>query len=102
LGSVDLEDLPVPFCFELRHRVYVKAGKKWAKKKHSGAAVWLAKRINVTTMSACRYLEGQSIPLPRIAKKISVVLNWCYSDLVKSIVVVEVENIRQKTIKKYR
>jgi hypothetical protein len=97
-----VEDLPIPFCFELRLRIQKKTGIKWDRKKRSGATRWLSEQISISCMSCSRYLHGQSIPIPKIAKKISLALNWNYRDLVKSIIVVEVENTRQRTIKKYK
>jgi len=91
----------IPFCFELRHRIKEKTGLEWSNEKHSGADTWLAKNISISTMSAGRYLRGRAHPIPKIAQKISVLLDWDYADLVKSIIVVEKTNIELKLIVRY-
>jgi len=94
-------NLPIPFCFELRHRIKEKTGLEWSNEKHSGADTWLAKTISVSQMSAGRYLKGRSHPIPKIARKISIALDWDYADMVKSIIEVEKTNIELKLMVRY-
>jgi len=89
------------FCFELRLRIKEKTGLEWKNETHSGADTWLAKKISISQMSAGRYLKGRAIPIPEIAKKISMVLDWDYADMVKSIIEVEKTNIELKLMRKY-
>ena len=91
----------IPFCFELRYRIKEKTGLEWSNEKHSGVNTWLAKNISVSVMTTGRYLRGRSIPIPEIARKISVLLAWDYMEMVKSIVDVEKTNFELKLIRKY-
>jgi len=91
----------IPFCFELRYRIKEKTGLEWSNEKHSGADTWLAKAISVSVMSAGRYLRGRSIPIPKIARRISMALGWDYADMVKSIIEIEKTNIELKLMRKY-
>ena len=91
----------IPFCFELRHRIKEKTGLEWTHEKHSGADTWLAKAISVSNMSAGRYLRGRAIPIPEIARRISITLGWDYADMVKSIIEVKKTNIELKFMRKY-
>lgn len=91
----------IPFCFELRNRIKEKTGMEWGAHKHSGMATWLSKNISATQMQAGRYLKGRNIPKPETAQKISVLLDWDYFDMVKSIIEVEKTNIELKLMVKY-
>ena len=91
----------LPFCFELRRRIKEKTGLEWKYETHSGADSWLAKALHSTIMQAGRYLKGQCIPPPEIARRISMALDWDYADMVKSIIEVEKTNIELKIMVRY-
>ena len=91
----------LPFCFELRYRIKEKTGLEWTHEKHSGADTWLAKAISVSNMSAGRYLRGRAIPIPEIARRISMALAWDYAEMVESIIEIEKTNIELKIMVRY-
>jgi hypothetical protein len=89
------------FCFELRKRINEVTGLKWTHGHHSGAARWLANRLNVAEMTAGRYLRGRALPTPKIALKMSEVLSWNYFDMVQTIIKVELRNRELNLLRKY-
>ena len=91
----------LPFCFELRRHIKEKTGLEWSNEKHSGADTWLAKAISVSQMSAGRYLKGRAMPIPEIARRISMALAWDYAEMVESIIEIEKTNIELKIMVRY-
>jgi len=89
-----------PFPEELARRVQEASGIIYIPGSHNGGPHWLAKQCEISEMTAGRYFKGQSVPTPYITRKLTLLLNWPWNDLVASIIESKVgttiRNIRRK------
>ena len=58
-------------------------------------------QVHVCEVTAGRYLVGESRPLPRIARAMSELLSWPYTEMVSCIIASAVDRDTRAVLKRY-